>query len=53
MLSLRFLDISDNRLPSLHGLDSCKQLLELTVDENRIARIGKNRYPAHSYDLFY
>lgn len=53
MSSLTFLDISDNRLSSLYGLDSCKKLLELTVDENRIARIGKNHYPAHFYDFFY
>ena len=45
MSSLTFLDISDNRLSSLYGLDSCKKLLELTVDENRIARIGKNITP--------
>lgn len=54
MTNLIFLDISDNRLSSLHGLDSCTKLLELIVDENRIARIGKKHYPVvHFYDFFY
>ena len=39
---LRFLDLSDNHLSSIHGLQTCENLLELNLDENRIARIGTN-----------
>ena len=35
-----FLDLSENRLASIHGLEHCQDLLELNLDENRIARIG-------------
>ena len=37
---LRFLDLSDNRLASIHGLQHCSTLLELNLAENRIARVG-------------
>lgn len=37
---LKFLDLSDNKLASIHGLQHCKQLLELNIAENRVARIG-------------
>ena len=37
---LKFLDLSDNKLASIHGLQYCKQLLELNIAENRVARIG-------------
>ncbi|XP_019855472.1 PREDICTED: leucine-rich repeat and IQ domain-containing protein 1-like isoform X1 [Amphimedon queenslandica] len=40
LAELRFLDLSDNHLSSIHGLQTCKNLLELNLDENRIARIG-------------
>ena len=38
--SLTFLDLSENRLASIHGLETCRELLELNLNENRIARIG-------------
>jgi hypothetical protein len=38
--SLRFIDMSHNRLSSIHGLTLSLELLELNLDENRIARIG-------------
>ena len=38
---LRFLDLSDNRLASIHGLERCTSLLELSLAENRIARVGR------------
>ena len=37
---LRFLDLSENRLASIHGLDKCAQLLHLDLSGNRIARLG-------------
>ena len=37
---LRFLDLSENRLSSIHGLDKCAQLLHLDLSGNRIARLG-------------
>ena len=37
---LAFLDLSENRLASIHGLGNCPGLLELILDENRIARLG-------------
>ncbi len=38
--NLVFLDLSENRLPSIHGLENCIELLELCLDDNRITRIG-------------
>ena len=35
------MDLGDNRLASIHGLEECKSLLELNLAENRIARIGE------------
>ena len=35
------MDLGDNRLASIHGLEQCKSLLELNLAENRIARIGE------------
>ena len=35
------MDLGDNRLASIHGLEDCQSLLELNLAENRIARIGK------------
>ena len=37
---LSFLDLSENRLASIHGLKSCGELLELCLEENRVARLG-------------
>ena len=37
---LLFLDLADNRLASIHGLDACATLLEFNLAENRIARIA-------------
>lgn len=40
MKELRFIDLSDNRLASIHGLDHCPSVLELCLSDNRIARVG-------------
>ena len=40
MNELRFADVSDNRLASIHGLACCPSLLELCLSDNRIARVG-------------
>ena len=40
---LRFLDLSENKLTSIHSLGACPALLELTVAENRLARISKSQ----------
>lgn len=40
MNELRFVDLSDNRLASIHGLDHCPSVLELCLSDNRIARVG-------------
>ena len=40
MKELRFVDLSDNRLASIHGLDNCPHLLELCVSDNRVARVS-------------
>ena len=37
---LRFADLSDNRLASIHGLQSCTKLLTLDLSENRLARLA-------------
>lgn len=37
---LSFVDLSDNRLASIHGLQSCTQLLTLDLSENRLARLA-------------
>ena len=42
--NLRFLDLGDNRIASIHGLEKCEKLLDLNLDENRIARIGTCTY---------
>ena len=34
------IDFSGNRITSLVGLESCLKLLELSISENRITRIG-------------
>lgn len=39
--TLRFLDLSENRLTSSHGLGQCPTLLQLNLAENRIARVGE------------
>ncbi len=41
--SLRFLDLSENRLTSAHGLGECPALLQLSLAENRIARVGERK----------
>jgi Leucine-rich repeat (LRR) protein len=40
MTELRFIDLSDNRLASIHGLEHCPFVLELCLSDNRIARVG-------------
>ena len=40
MKELRFVDLSDNRLASIHGLDDCPHLLELCLSDNRVARVS-------------
>ena len=40
MKELRFVDLSDNRLASIHGLDGCLHLLELCLSDNRVARLA-------------
>ena len=35
------MDFSGNRITSLVGLESCLELLELSISENRITRIGE------------
>ena len=40
MTELRFVDLSDNRLASVHGLDGCPYLLELCLSDNRVARVS-------------
>ena len=40
MNELRFVDLSDNRLASIHGLGCCPSVLELCLSDNRIARVG-------------
>lgn len=47
MKELRFVDLSDNRLASIHGLDHCPHLLELCLSDNRIARVSGG-LPKHS-----
>lgn len=37
---LCFVDLSDNRLASIHGLQSCSNLLILDLSENRLARVA-------------
>ncbi len=37
---LCFADVSDNRLASIHGLQSCANLLTLDLSENRLARLA-------------
>ena len=39
--TLRFLDLSENKLGSVHGLESCDNLLDLNISGNRITRLGK------------
>ena len=40
MRELRFIDLSDNRLATIHGLDNCPYLLELCLSDNRVARVA-------------
>ena len=40
MKELRFVDLSDNRLASIHGLDHCPFILELNLSDNRVARVA-------------
>ena len=47
MKELRFIDLSDNRLASIHGLDNCSHLLELCLSDNRVARLSGG-LPKHS-----
>lgn len=38
--SLRFLNLSENKLGSVHGLEACQNLLYLDISDNRITRLG-------------
>ena len=39
--SLESLDLRNNQLTSIHGLDGCHNLRSLSLDGNKITRIGK------------
>ena len=38
--TLRFLNLSENKLGSVHGLERCYNLLDLDISGNRITRLG-------------
>ena len=40
-VKLAFLDLTDNRLPSLAGMHHCRALLQLVVDGNRLTRLSE------------
>ena len=51
--ALESLDVRNNQLTSIHGLDGCSHLRSLHLDGNKITRLGSDMFNARFTPFFY